>query len=82
MRAFSSHPEDMMNFRTFEGAGFEGSSLSINGDRSQVVSRDHETAISKVFPNAEFVWLKDCGHRPHIELEKDFCENVITFLEK
>jgi len=80
--SYLSHDDMMSHNPAFNDACFEGSTLFINGDQSQFASRNHETEIRKVFPNAEFAWLKDCGHRPHLDKEKEFCEIVISFLEK
>ena len=82
---FLSHPD--LDFPTINkinknNATFEGPTLFINGDRSKFVSREDEKVIRRDFPNAEFIWLKDCGHLLHIDKQREFCEEVITFLEK
>jgi pimeloyl-ACP methyl ester carboxylesterase len=82
MDAFLSHPDMMSQVPTIDKATFEGRTLFINGDRSKFVAREDEAMIRKVFPNAEFAWLKDCGHLLHIDKQKEFCEKVIVFLEK
>lgn len=81
MDAYLSHPDMMSRVPTFDDATFDGATLFINGDRSQFATREHEAAILKVFPNAEFAWFRDCGHLLHIDKQKEFCEKVITFLE-
>lgn len=79
--SYISNPDMMLQVPTLDNAVFEGQTLFINGDRSQYVSRDHSEAILKVFPNAEFAWIKDSGHLLHIDKPNEFCEKIITFLE-
>jgi len=81
LASYLSNPDMMLQVPTLDNAVFEGQALFINGDRSQYVSRDHSEAILKVFPNAEFAWIKDSGHLLHIDNPNDFCEKIITFLE-
>jgi len=83
MSAYLSHP-DMMSYQVerYSKTPFEGSTLFISGEKSHFISRDHQTAIRKVFPNAQFEWLKDCGHRLHLDHEKEFCEKVISFMKQ
>ena len=57
-------------------------SLFISGERSKFVGKEDEDEIREVIPNAEIVWLKDCGHLLHVEKQKEFCERVVSFLEK
>ena len=57
-------------------------SFSFSGDRSKFVGKQDEEEIRNVIPNAEIVWLKDCGHLLHVEKQKEFCERVVSFLEK
>jgi len=80
--SYISNPDMMLQVPTLDNAVFEGQTLFINGERSQYVSRDHSEAILKVFPNAEFEWIKDSGHLLHIDKPNEFCEKIITFLEK
>lgn len=82
MSSYLANPEMMSQIPSLEGAKFEGEALFINGERSQFASRDHSKAIMKVFPNAELHWFKDTGHLLHIDRQKEFCEKVVTFLEK
>lgn len=83
MSAYLSHPDMMTEIPEFDDSSvFEGDTLFINGDKSQFVKKDHEGAIRKLFPNVEFVWLKDCGHLIHVDKQKEFCETVIPFLEQ
>ena len=82
MTAYLSHPDMMLQVPTFDDACFKGETLFINGDRSRFASREDEADILRLFPNAEFAWLEDCGHLLHIDKQKEFCEKVITFLEK
>ena len=56
--------------------------FSFSGDRSKFVGKQDEEEIRNVIPNAEIVWLKDCGHLLHVEKQKEFCERVVSFLEK
>ena len=82
MNAYLANPEMMSQIPPLDGARFEGRTLFINGDRSQFVSRDHTDSIKKVFPNSELVWFKDSGHLVHLDQQKEFCEKVVTFLER
>jgi len=82
MTAYLNNPELMESVPTLDNAVFQGEALFINGDRSQYVSRDHTKTILKAFPNAEFEWIKDSGHLIHIERRNEFCEKIITFLER
>ena len=83
MNSFLSHPEMMSQSpkAILENTTFEGPTLFINGQHSKFASREHESEIRKFFPNAEFAWIKDCGHLIHVDQQKIFCEKVITFLE-
>lgn len=82
MVSYMANPDMMLEGPTLDNAVFEGEALFINGERSQYVSRDHEDEIRKVFPNAEFSWIKDSGHLIHIDRPNEFCEKIVTFLEK
>lgn len=82
MNAYLSHPDMMTQVPTFDDASFEGETLFINGNKSKFASKEHEAAIYKVFPNAEISWIKDTGHLLHLDKQKEFCEKIITFLEK
>jgi abhydrolase domain-containing protein 11 len=62
MTAYLSHPDMMLQVPTFDDACFKGETLFINGDRSRFASREDEADILRLFPNAEFAWLEDCGH--------------------
>jgi len=81
MVSYMSNPNMMLASPTLDNAVFKGEALFINGDRSQYVSRDHEKAILKVFPNAAFAWVKDADHLLHIEKPNEFNETIISFLE-
>ena len=84
---YLAHPDHQMilqgNGQNGSGnAKFEGQALFISGERSKFVGKEDEDEIREVIPNAEIVWLKDCGHLLHVEKQKEFCERVVSFLEK
>jgi len=80
--SYLSHPEMICSLPDMNNATYEGDALFISGDRSKFMSKNDERQILQIFPNATIVWLKDCGHLLHLDKQKEFCENVITFLEK
>jgi len=88
MQNYLAHPDHQMILPNQDGQNgngsskFEGKALFISGDRSKFVGKQDEEEIRNVIPNAEIVWLKDCGHLLHVEKQKEFCERVVSFLEK
>jgi abhydrolase domain-containing protein 11 len=86
LQNYLAKPDHQMILRNGQNGNgnskFEGQALFISGDRSKFTGKEDEEEIREVIPNAEFVWLKDCGHLLHVEKQKEFCERVVSFLEK
>lgn len=82
MDSILAHPNMMSEAPEFNNVSFHGPTLFINGDKSKFVSREDEPTIKRMFPNSQFLWFKDCGHLLHVDKQREFCEKVITFLEK
>ena len=82
LNSYLAHPEMICSLPDLNNATYEKEALFISGDRSKFMSKNDERQILQIFPNATIVWLKDCGHLLHLDKQKEFCENIITFLEK
>lgn len=79
--AFLANP-CLTDFPVFdENVSYHGRTLFLQGTKSQYIKREDEPRIRKMFPNAEFVWFKDCGHWIHVEKHTDFMKAVIQFLQ-
>ncbi|XP_026289129.1 protein ABHD11-like [Frankliniella occidentalis] len=63
-------------------SSFSGPTLFIGGSKSDYLKPEEETDILKVFPAAEFAYVKDAGHLVHVEKPAEFLSLTINFLLK
>lgn len=61
---------------------FDGPTLFIGGTKSDYLNPQEEPEIRKIFPAAEFAYVKDAGHLVHVEKPADFLSLTIEFLLK
>jgi len=81
--AFLNNP-GIINFPSFdESKAFHGKTLFVQSTRSNYISPEDEPEIKRIFPNAEFSWIKSKNGSTwfHIESHTEFMQAVITFME-
>jgi len=81
--AFLNNP-GIINFPSFdESKAFHGKTLFVQSTKSNYISPEDEPEIRRIFPNAEFSWIKSKNGSTwfHIESHTEFMQAVITFLE-
>jgi len=81
--AFLNNP-GIINFPSFdESKAFHGKTLFVQSTKSNYISTEDEPEIKRIFPNAEFSWIKTKNGSTwfHIESHTEFMQAVITFLE-
>lgn len=61
---------------------FTGKTLFIGGTKSDYLKPEEEPDILKIFPSAEFAYVKDAGHLVHVERPAEFLSLTINFLLK
>lgn len=54
--------------------------LIMQGTNDQYGTPAQVAAIAKVLPHARTVFIKDCGHHPHLERPEDVTEAIVRFL--
>ena len=59
---------------------FEGPTLFINGGNSPYVKAEYKPEILRMFPEAEFYTVPDCGHWIHAEKPQEFFDATMKFL--
>ena len=59
---------------------YGGPALFVTGARSDYVKPEHRPAITRLFPSARFVAIKDAGHWLHAEQPEAFNATVAAFL--
>ena len=59
---------------------FMGPTLFIGGGKSDYINPKDEPEILKIFPAAEFAYVKDAGHLLHVEKPADFLNITTKFL--
>jgi pimeloyl-ACP methyl ester carboxylesterase len=60
---------------------YDGRTLFIRGERSDYISRAHQSQIFTLFPQAEFAVIAQAGHRVHAEQPGPFVDAVVDFLD-
>lgn len=55
--------------------------LFVRGEHSDYIAREHQAAIFRLFPQAEFAVIADAGHRVHADQPQAFTDLVVRFLE-
>jgi len=81
--AFLNNP-GIINFPSFdESKAFHGKTLFVQSTKSNYISPEDEPEIKRIFPNAQFSWIKSKNGSTwfHIESHTEFMQAVITFLE-
>lgn len=56
--------------------------LVVTGDTDRIVPDWNSENLAKVFPNAEFKRIENCGHLPHEETPDEFLEIVKDWLSR
>jgi pimeloyl-ACP methyl ester carboxylesterase len=65
---------------TGEIASISCPALVMQGTADQYGTEAQVTAIAEAVPHAETVFIKDCGHHPHLEKPAEVLEAIETFL--
>jgi len=63
------------------GAAYRGPALFVAGGGSDYLRAEHESAIRRLFPNAEIAHIADAGHWVHAEQPQRFLDIVAPFLD-
>lgn len=76
------HNNFMRKIATFprHSSSFNGPTLMIGGTKSDYLNPAEEPEILKIFPSAEFAYVKDAGHLVHVEKPAEFLSLTIEFL--
>jgi pimeloyl-ACP methyl ester carboxylesterase len=81
--AFLNNP-GITNFPAFdESKAFNGRTLFVQSTKSKYISEEDESEIRRIFPNAEFAWIK-CKTGStwfHVEKHTEFMQAIVGFLE-
>lgn len=56
--------------------------LVMGGEQDLIFSESRVKALAAQIPHAEYYGFKECGHLPMLEFPKQFCDKVVTFLQK
>ena len=73
----------ILNFPAFdESKAFHGETLFIQPTKSSYISEGDEAEIRRIFPNAEFRWIKQKSATTYFHVEKhtEFMQSVLGFL--
>lgn len=61
---------------------FEGNTLFLKGEKSGYITFEDNFIISKYFPNATIITVKNAGHWLHADNPTDFYTETVSFLDK
>lgn len=81
--AFLNNP-GISNFPAFdESKAFHGKTLFVQSNKSNYISKQDELEIRRIFPNAEFCWIKTKNGSTwfHIEKHTEFMQAILGFLD-
>merc|ERR1712241_248278 len=81
--AFLNNP-GISNFPAFdESKAFHGKTLFVQSNKSNYISEEDESEIRKIFPNAEFCWIRSKNGSTwfHVEKHTEFMQAIVAFLE-
>ena len=73
----------ILNFPAFdESKAFHGETLFIQPTKSSYISEGDEAEIRRIFPNAQFRWIKQKSATTYFHVEKhtEFMQSVLGFL--
>ena len=72
--------ETLMGFPDYTGHQYAGNTLFLYGERSDYVDQSEKQAAVRLFPNADFVEVKNAGHWIYAEQPEKFIQYVEEFL--
>ena len=80
LAAIKQSMPDILGFPDLPGAVYRGPTLFIAGANSDYLRPEHEPAIRRLFPSAEFARIPEAGHWVHAEQPEVFLAAVEGFL--
>lgn len=81
LEAIGAAMTDLTGFPDPGNRDYDGRVLFVRGDRSDYIAAEHQNAIFRLFPQAEFAVVPDAGHRVHVDRPEAFLNAVTGFLD-
>jgi pimeloyl-ACP methyl ester carboxylesterase len=50
------------------------------GDSDKILGIGDAPKFAKAIPQSQLIWIKDCGHIPHLEQPQIVAQNILEFV--
>jgi pimeloyl-ACP methyl ester carboxylesterase len=66
-------------FKFKQLAEIKQSTLILWGDNDRILGTGDATKFKKAIPQSQLIWIKDCGHIPHVEKAEVTAQHILVF---